>query len=29
MLRAWIIDLSERDRIRQRGAVNPRVAEED
>ena len=29
MLRSWIIDLGERDRIRRRGAVNPRVAEED
>jgi hypothetical protein len=29
MLRAWITDLGQTDRIRQRGAVNPRVVEEE
>ena len=29
MLHAWIIDLGKRDQIRHRGAVNPRVVEED
>jgi hypothetical protein len=29
MLRAWINGLGKRDQIRQRGAVNPRVVEED
>jgi hypothetical protein len=29
MLRAWIIGLGERDPIRERGAVNPRVVEEN
>jgi hypothetical protein len=28
MLRAWIIGLRERDRIQERGAVNPRVVED-
>ena len=29
MLRAWILDLGERNRLQQRGAINPRIVEEN
>jgi hypothetical protein len=29
MLRAWILDLGERNRLQQRGSINPRIVEEN